>query len=301
MVHQNGPMTTSSGSAPGPDAGTGDRAGLAARYTSAWELVPDGRARDDDGALVLPVRTRAGEPAVLRLSPPRSGAEHEHLALRLWGGRGAVRLLRAEPADRALLLERTADHDLHELPVLEACRVLGELTRTLARPPRPPFPRLSGIARRWQEELSGATGLDARFPRRFRLQAVKSLERLRRDELDVALVHRDLHYGAVRASGRAPWLAVRADAVVGTPEFALVPALWHRTEETGRGGALAVSLADRMEALVLGAGADGERLRAWALVRFAVAARDEAAHPTGAPHRELSRLVQLCKAVQRGA
>ncbi|WP_424347613.1 aminoglycoside phosphotransferase family protein [Kocuria sp. CH-021] len=292
-------MTTSTGSTAG--AHGRPPALLADRYTAAWELVPDGPARDDDGALVQPVRTRAGEPAVLRLAPPRPGAEHEHLALRVWAGRGAVRLLRAEPADRALLLERTADRDLHALPVLEACRVLGELTRVLARPPRPPFPRLSGTARRWQAELAGAAELDARFPRRFRLQAVKSLERLRRDDLDAALVHQDLHYGAVRASARAPWLATGADAVVGTPEFALVPALWHRAEEAGRGGALAAALADRMEALVLAAGADEERLRAWTLVRCTVAARDEILRPTGAAHREISRLVQLCKAVQRGA
>ncbi|VEH43669.1 Aminoglycoside/hydroxyurea antibiotic resistance kinase [Kocuria rosea] len=301
-MRQNGPVTTSSARAPGAGGRpAGVPAGLADRYTAAWELVPDGRARDDGGALVLPVRTRAGEPALLRLSPPRPGAEHEHLALRVWAGRGAVRLLRAEPADRALLLERTADRDLHELPVLEACRVLGELTRVLARPPRPPFPRLSETARRWQAELEGAVDLDARFPRRFRLQAVRSLERLRRDELDAALVHQDLHHGAVRASPRAPWLAVGADAMVGTPEFALVPALWHRTEEAGHGGALAAALADRMEALALAAGADEERLRAWTLVRCAVAARDEARRPTGAPHREVGRLVQLCKAVQRGA
>ena len=32
--------------------------------------------------------------------------EHEHLALQRWGGHGAVRLLRADPHRRALLLER---------------------------------------------------------------------------------------------------------------------------------------------------------------------------------------------------
>ncbi|MEX5300984.1 aminoglycoside phosphotransferase family protein [Kocuria sabuli] len=276
-------------------------AGPAARYLAAWELVPDGRARDDDGALALPVRTRAGDPALLRISAPGARSEHEHLALRLWGGRGAVRLLRAEPADRALLLERTGERDLHALPVLEACRVLGELTRALARPPRPPFPRLSAAARQWREDLAGATELDARFPRRFRLQAVKNLERLLRGELDTALVHQDLHHGAVRAAQRSPWLAAGADPVLGTPEFALVPALWRRTEQAGHGGALAAALEDRIEALSLAAGSDPERLRAWALVRFAVAARAGAARPTGAPHRELSRLVQLCKAVQRGA
>lgn len=288
---------------PADDPATADGAThrLAARYLSAWELVPDGPGRDDGGALALPVRTRAGEPAVLRLSPARPGAEHEHLALRLWAGRGAVRLLRAEPADRVLLLERTSDRDLHALPVLEACRVLGELTGALVRPPRPPFPRLSAAADRWHAELAAATDLDARFPRRFRLQAVKNLERLRRDDLDAALVHQDLHHGAVRAARRSPWLAAGADPVLGTPEFALVPALWLRAEEGGHGGALAAALEDRIEALALAADADAERLRAWALVRFTVAARDEATRPTGVPHRGISRLVQLCKAVQKGA
>ncbi|MGX5359899.1 aminoglycoside phosphotransferase family protein [Kocuria sp. KH4] len=276
------------------------RAGLAERYLAAWQLVPDGRSRDDDGALALPVRTRAGEPALLRLGPAGARAEHEHLALRLWGGRGAVRLLRAEPADRALLLERTGERDLRELPDLEACRVLGELTRTLARPPRPPFPALSAAARAWREELAGAAELDARFPRRFRRQAVAALDRLLRDELDTALVHQDLHPGAVCAARRAPWLATGADPVLGTVEFALVPALWPRTGAAGHGGALAAALEDRIEALSLAAGADAERLRAWALVRFTVAAREEALRPTGAPHRAISGLVQLCKAVQKG-
>lgn len=279
-----------------------DRApGLARAHLAAWELAPDGQAALDDDALVQPVTTAAGEPAVLRISRPRPGNEHEHLALRLWGGRGAVRLLRAEPADRALLLERTRPQDLHALAPLEACRVLGELARALARPPRPPFPPLSGRARGWLAELEGASGLDAHFPRRFRLQAVSALKRLLRDELDVALVHQDLHHGAVRAADRAPWLAVGADPVLGTAEFALVPGLWHRTEDAGHGGALAAALEDRAEALALAADADPERLRAWAVVRLTLAAAEEAQRPSGAPHRRPSRLVQLCKAVQAGA
>ena len=277
-------------------AGAGP-AGTAGRCLAAWELSPDGPARDDDGAVALPVRTRSGERAVLRISRP--GNDHEHLALRLWAGRGAVRLLRAEPAERAVLVERTAEPDLHELPVLESCRVLGELVGALARPPRPPFPGLSEAARRWQAELEQDTDLDARFPRRFRLQAVKSLERMRREDLDAVLVHRDLHRGAVRAARRAPWLAAGADPVLGTREFALVPGLWHPTEETGHGGALAGALAERAEALALAADADAERIRAWALVRWTVAARRQTRASGGG--RGATRLVELCKAVQRGA
>lgn len=276
------------------DAWAGRAPGLARRYAAAWELAPDGDPRTDGDALVQDVTTAAGESAVLRLSPPRAVTGHEHLALRLWGGRGAVRLLRAEPADRALLLERTRPEDLHALPVLEACRVLGELARTLARPPRPPFPRLSQLARGWQAELADAAELDARFPRRFRLQAVSALRRLRRDELDAALLPADLDHAAVRAAERAPWLAVRAEPLLAVPEFSLVPALRQRTAGAVHGGALAAALEERIGALALAADADPERLRAWALVRLVLAARRE-------PGADPSRLVQLCKAVQRGA
>lgn len=293
-------MTTARGArtapvTPGPRAEA--LTALASRYRAAWELAAAGEPALQDGVLRQPVATAAGEPAVLRISPPGAGSEHEHLALRLWGGRGAVRLLRAEPAERALLLERTGPQDLTGLPELQACRVLGELVRTLSRPPRPPFPRLSDAARQWSEDLGAATELDAHLPRRFRLQAVAALRRLRREELDRVLVHRDLHPGAVHAADRAPWLATGADPLIGTPEFALVPALWDRTEDAGHGGALE----ERIEALALAADADPERVRAWALVRFTVAARQEARRPTGAAHRRPSRLVQLSKAVQKGA
>ena len=294
-MRQNGPVTSRDDTTAG-DAWADRARATARRYLAAWELAPDGDEEVDveagDGALVRPVTTPAGEAAALRVSRPRPGTEHEHLALRLWAGRGAVRLLRAEPADRVLLLERTRAEDLHSVPVLEACRVLGELVGALARPPRPPFPPLSGLARGWLAELEGAAELDARFPRRFRLQAVAALRRLLRDDLDAALLPADLHYGAVHAADRAPWLAVQAEPVLAVPEFALVPALRHRTAEAGRGGALAAALEDRLEALALAADADADRLRAWALVRFALAA-----------HRgpDASGLVQLCKAVQRGA
>ena len=41
------------------------RAGLAERYLAAWQLAPDGRFRDDDGALALPVRPRADRKSVV--------------------------------------------------------------------------------------------------------------------------------------------------------------------------------------------------------------------------------------------
>ena len=85
-------------------------------------------------ALVLPVRTETGEPAVLKLGWPHPEATYEHLALRAWAGEGAVRLLRADPRRQVMLLERAEPgHDLHQLPIVEACEVIAGLYAEAAR------------------------------------------------------------------------------------------------------------------------------------------------------------------------
>lgn len=272
---------------------------VAAARRTAWQLLPDGPPVLDDDALARPVRTAAGEPAQLRVLRPRPGDGHDHLALRQWNGRGTVRLLRADPAAGVLLVERTRDRDLGSLRGDEACRVLGELVAGLARPPRPPFPALSALAAEWSARLEDGTDLDARFPRRFRLQAATALRRLRRDPLDTALLPGDLVPTAVRAADRAPWLAVRARPRLATVEWALVPGLWPPGDDPR--GPRPGELADRAEALALAAGADPDRVRAWAVVRVAVAAAEQAGRPGAEPVRELGRLVRLAKALQSGA
>ena len=72
--------------------------GLVRTSLQRWELTPDGPARHGVCALVLPVRRGGGEAAVLKVAWPHPEARHEHLALQLWGGHGAVRLLAADPA-----------------------------------------------------------------------------------------------------------------------------------------------------------------------------------------------------------
>ncbi|MCW2829206.1 MAG: aminoglycoside resistance protein, partial [Marmoricola sp.] len=71
-----------------------------------WQLTVDGWMMHGYVALVVPVRTAGGGAAVLKVRFPDEEGEHEHLALQHWGGRGAVKLLRADPHRWAMLLER---------------------------------------------------------------------------------------------------------------------------------------------------------------------------------------------------
>jgi streptomycin 6-kinase len=107
---------------------------LVNEHLGLWELVPDGNPWHGECAVVIPVRRR-DEVAALKLTWPHPEARHEHLALRLWDGRGAVRLLAADPTAYALLLERLdGDRDLTSVPILDACEVIGTLFTKLDRP-----------------------------------------------------------------------------------------------------------------------------------------------------------------------
>ncbi len=67
---------------------------------------------------------------------------HEALALQHWHGDGTVRLLRADPRRRALLLERLERRDLTEVWDLEACEIVAALYPKLHLPA---FPQLATV------------------------------------------------------------------------------------------------------------------------------------------------------------
>jgi streptomycin 6-kinase len=73
-----------------------------------WSIRAGPAYQDATEAYVARATLADGTPAVLKLVIPRPGehARHEITVLRLAGGQGCVRLLRADPARGALLLER---------------------------------------------------------------------------------------------------------------------------------------------------------------------------------------------------
>ena len=103
-----------------------------------------GLARDGEDlwhgfcSLVAPVVTEDGEPAVLKISfDGDTESLHEGLVLQHYRGDGVVRLLRADPHRRALLLERLHRRDLTEVWDLEACEIVAGLYPRLHRPALP--------------------------------------------------------------------------------------------------------------------------------------------------------------------
>ena len=114
-----------------------------------WELTADGPVTHGSASTVMAVRTSDGTPAVLKIASPVVESEHEHLALRRWGGVGAVRLMRADPHRHALLLERLSTQNLDALWDVEACEVVAALYRHVHFPPLPQLRSLATGVEQW--------------------------------------------------------------------------------------------------------------------------------------------------------
>lgn len=250
-------------------------ADLLADLLREWELEPIGRGTSGSCAVVVPVRLLgagresvgvSGE-AVLKVTWPHPEAATEHLALQTWNGHGAVRLVRADPSRYGLLLERLHDCDLMRVDIDEACGVIGDLLRTLRRPPHPRMPLLDDYASRQAVELHEAPPV---IPRRYLDQAASlASELVTRSPAETRVLHTDLHYTNVLGAYRAPWLAIDPKPMAGDVAFEVAPALWNRADELGAGSQVRWSLRRRLEIICERAGIDEGRARAWTIVREA--------------------------------
>lgn len=239
---------------------------LTAGLLEEWQLGVDGRPTHGHCALVLPVRTRGGRPAMLKIGFPDEASEHEHLALQHWHGRGAVELLRADPHRAALLIERLRSEDLGDRWDVEACEVVAGLYSRLHIPALPQLRLLTSNVEQWSAELAELPR-NAPVPRRLVEQATALGRDFVADPASTGMmIHTDLHYGNVLAGDREPWLAIDPKPVSGDPHYELAPMLWNRLEELA--GDVRNGLRRRFHTLVDTAGLEETRARDWVVVRM---------------------------------
>ncbi|MBD8605281.1 aminoglycoside resistance protein [Aeromicrobium sp. CFBP 8757] len=233
-----------------------------------WGLRPDGAPMHGRTALVVPV-VADGVPAVLKVAGPGGEGQHEILGLQTWHGRGAVRLLQADPRRSAMLLERLHPDDLSSLPVLAACEAVAALYPLLHVPAPPQLVPLTRLVERWTDDL-GRLPRRAPLPHRIVEQAVH-LGRAFTTDADSTgrMIHGDLHYAHVLAADRAPWLAIDPEPVSGDPHYELAPLLSSRWDEVVATGDVRTAVRRRFHAVVDAAGLDEDRARDWVVVREA--------------------------------
>ena len=260
-----------------------------------WELAADGPVTHGSASTVMAVRTTDGTPAVLKIASPAVESEHEHLALRRWGGVGAVRLLRADPHRHALLVERLSARTLDALWDVEACEVVAALYRQIHVPALPQIRSLTTVVEQWVQDFEDLPR-GAPIPRRLVEQAIAAARDLTTDQGNGVVLHGDLHYGKVLAGEREPWLTIGPKPLSGDAHFEIAPMLWHRWDELE--GYVRAGIRTRLHALVEAAGFDEARARGWVLVRVV----HQAVHTLGSQSTsgpaELTKYVALAKAVQ---
>ncbi len=245
---------------------------LALSSLDRWDLEPDGPARAGHTAVVVPVR-RQEQRLALKLSWPHPMLLGEVLALRHWAGRGAARLVAADPGAGLILLERLdADHDLSGEPLHQACEALGEVLALLHRPAP------AGIVRAtlWLAEQLSPT--QPGVPRRLLDRARGLLDELAGDADPPLLLHGDLHFGNVlgalplaeeRTTGDE-WVAIDPQPLAGAAGLELQAALRNRLDEYPDGSGFRWGVRYRVGLICDSAGIDEELARRWAIVRACV-------------------------------
>ena len=178
---------------------------------------------------------------------------HEHAALELWAGDGAVRLHRADPSRRALLEERAVPgDDISDLSDTEATAIAVDIATRLWRRAAAPFRPVTDEVPRWLDNS---------------VSALTPYARELWDAFDPGhdwLVHGDFHHHNILRHGRR-YVAIDPKPYLSDREYDLFS--WLRNP-------LDYRMTDREQterriAAFVAAGLDDRRIRIWTIVRGA--------------------------------
>jgi streptomycin 6-kinase len=281
---------------------------LAEELVAEWRLTPSAAPLHGYCSLVLPVTDADGTAGALKITFDGDDESlHEALALQHWGGRGAVRLLRADPRRRAMLLAWLPGPDLADTWDVEACEVVGGLYGRLHIPALPQLASVESYVEGWLRDLEGL-GRDVPVPRRYVEQALALGRALLADAPAPVVVHGDLHYANVMADAAGEWVAIDPKPMAGDPHYEPAPMLWNRMEELsgpGAVGSVRDGLRRRFHAVVDAGGLDEDRARDWVVVRMVLNAgwtvqdaRRAERRLSGEEQEWITRCIAVTKAVQ---
>lgn len=248
--------------------------GRVAGLLERWELTVERvLAAGGQISMIVLVRTADGEPAVLKVGMVTAETAQEHAALAHWGGRGAVRLLRAEPDEGAMLLERLqADVSLRSLAEPKALLEAEGVLQRLWVPPAEGHPfRTVGAATGESAELlllrrdaPYAADAAALVDEALAVQAELAASA---QDVESVLLHGDYHQGNVLAGGRMPWLAIDPKPLVGERAFDLAWLARDRLATLAAQPGSRTAARRRMAKLADALEVDAGRLRGWAVFR----------------------------------
>lgn len=233
-----------------------------------WSLSPGDPFDEASCAWVAPAVRRDGSRVVMKLGMPHMEAVHEVDGLRFWDGEPTIRLLAADAALNAMLLERAEPGTpLRALPEPEQDVVIAGLLRRLWRRPSAPHPfrPLAAMLSQWGEETMASSGewTDPGLTR----EGLRLFAELPRPASDEVLLATDLHAGNVLRAQRQPWLVIDPKPFVGDRAY---DATQHLANCGDRMHARPLDTINRFADLLE---IDRERVRMWMFARAAAEPR----------------------------
>ncbi|HZG05391.1 MAG TPA: aminoglycoside phosphotransferase family protein [Streptomyces sp.] len=240
-----------------------------------WGLTVGAPFAGGSCSWVAPARRADGSGFVLKVSWPHREAAGEGEALRLWDGRGCVRLYEHDPERYALLLERclpgTGLGDDGRLSAEERLVAGAGVLRELWEVPVPPdaaLDRMAEVTAGWADtaEERMARLAPPGFDPALVALGVRLLRELPGTAAREVVVHGDLNPGNVLAAQRREWLAIDAKPMVGDPLYDPWPLIEQIDAPFGRPGPRPV-VAARCALVADALGEDVRRLQAWAVAR----------------------------------
>jgi streptomycin 6-kinase len=247
-------------------------AGLAQR----WALAVLRPFEDLSYNYVVPVVRADGSGAILKVGVPNPELLTEIEALRLYGGRGIVQLLEADPERGALLLERLEPGT--PLACLSddgaATSIAAQVMRQLWRPlpadhPFPTVARWAAGLGRLRERFGGGTGP---LPSIWVARAEGLFSELIVSMAEPELLHGDLHHHNILAAQRQPWLALDPKGVVGEPAYEVGALLRNPMPQILDQPDVKGIMARRVDQLAEELGFDRKRLVGWGVAQAVLSA-----------------------------
>lgn len=236
-----------------------------------WDLTV-GAPYDLSYHYVTRANTADGAPAVLKLGlPDAESLAGEIPALHAFDGQGAVRVLRADLARGAILLERatpgTRLRDLVPARDEEATSALVGVMRRIHVEPPPGSPLPDAITQVGAfDDYAARLGENGPLPLDLVVRAGGLMRELCASAPRRVVLHGDLHHDNVLGGTREPWLAIDPHGLVGDPGYDTGTFL-HNPEPDDRDETLTALVPARVEQAADELAMPLDRVIAWGFVK----------------------------------
>lgn len=200
-------------------------------YLQKWELTSEGPVDNLSYNFVLKVRDSNGTPLILKLGVPNFDTRNEMVTLKAYNGEGCAQLLKSDPENGVMLLERivpgtmlSAERD--EMVVIENFIKVWQAIRRPV-PGGTSTPSLihwfDGLTR-YRNSGGGPISLEhVQLAEEYFQQVLNTSE-------GPQLLHGDLHHENILYSKQMGWMAIDPKGVAGDPYFDVVSFLINQLE-----------------------------------------------------------------------